>query len=73
MNHEHYEYIKATFDCGEISWEYKLNGSDIVGRGCDDQDPDDCMVYSDDDIKNLVRSHLCVEADDPVVIELEII
>ena len=71
-NPEHYEFIKATFDCGQISWQYKLNGSEIINRGSDDQDPDDCMDYSNDDIKDLVRSNLCVEDDDPVVIELEI-
>lgn len=68
---EHYEYVKAIFDCGSISWEYKLKGSDVVGRGCDDQDPEDCMDYSDDDIKQLVRDHLGIDPDDPVVISLE--
>ncbi|MCB1133319.1 MAG: hypothetical protein KDN05_19515 [Verrucomicrobiae bacterium] len=72
-NPEHYAYIKATFDCGEISWKYRLNGSEIVGRGCDDQDPEDCMDYSDEDIKELVRGQLCVAPDDPVVIEVEFI
>ena len=73
MNEEHYKYIKVLFDCGSISWEYQINGSDIVGRGQDDQDPDDCMDYSDDDIKQLVRGMLTVEDDDPVEIQLEVV
>ena len=69
----HYQYIRVKFDCGNLSWRYKLNDSEIEGYDRHDEAPDAMMDWSDEDIIYHVKNFLCVEDDDPVEIELEVI
>ena len=64
---EHYEFIKAFVEDGQLRWEYRVKGSAKVGRMSHDEDVSD---FSDKDIVSLTRNMLDVEDDDPVEIEV---
>lgn len=66
VNEDHYEYIRAEVDCGELVWKYKLNG----GRDQSLAHDEDVSDYSQDDIKRLTRQMIDVDDDDPVQIEV---
>ena len=65
---QHYAYITAEVDCGEVLFVYRLIGNEVEGTQLWDEDVSD---WSDDDIINLARQALDVEKDDPVQIKVE--
>ena len=65
---ESYEYIKAIVDCGSLRWEYRLNGSHVVGRMAHDED---VLAWSDKEIIDLTCSVLDCTKKDRSVISVE--
>jgi hypothetical protein len=68
-NPEHYKFIKAIVDCGELSWEYQLNrkGAPVVRMDHDES----VERWSDGDIIKLTKSMLSVDEDDPAKVKVE--
>ncbi len=67
LNPEHYQYLRAIVDGHSLHWEYRLNGRPVGAQGHDEP----VEGWTDDDIIRLTRATLCVEADDPVKIEVQ--
>jgi hypothetical protein len=55
---EKYEYIRAIVDCGELRWEYKMVGSEVIGRMAHDED---VSQWSDEEIIDVTCAMLDVE------------
>lgn len=64
---ERYEYVKATVDCGELSWKYKVVGMETTGSMRHDEDVSE---WSDDDIREVTAMMLDVPDDDRDKIEV---
>ena len=67
MDCERYEYVKATVCCGELTWKYKITGSDVLGSMGHDEDVSE---WSDREIINLTAAMLDVPKDNREVIEV---
>ena len=65
---ERYEYIKAIIDCGELSWEYRVDGAFTTGKMTHDESVDE---WSERDIIDLTCAMLEVSEDQRDIIEIE--
>lgn len=63
---EQYQFIKATVDCGELTWEYALEGRSPQ-RMIHDEDVDD---WTDEDIVDLTVDMLSVDPTQRGIIEV---
>lgn len=59
---ERYVYVRAIVDCGNLSWEYQLEGGPEKTESHDE----DIEHWTDDDIIKLTRSVLCMQPDEKV-------
>ena len=65
---EHYAWIKAVIDCGRLSWQYQVKG--LPTPGSQSYGDENVSHWSDKEIRDLTRNMLCVDEDDPVVIQI---
>jgi len=68
MSEERYEYVKAIIDCGELSWEYRVDGAFVTGCMSHDESVAD---WSEREIIDLTCSILEVSEDQRELIEVE--
>ncbi len=66
-NTEHYLYVIACVEDGNLRWKYRLNGSSVIGREKYDEDVSE---WSEVDIVSLTKSMLSIAADDPVQVQV---
>lgn len=61
MSNERYEWVKAIVCGDELRWEYKLEGSDMIGGQSHDEDVSD---WTEEEIKKLTCMSLELEERD---------
>lgn len=68
MSDERYEYVKAIIDCGELSWEYRIEGECTTGKMAHDESVEG---WSEREIINLTCSMLEIPDDQREMVEIE--
>jgi hypothetical protein len=66
---EHYEFITAKVDCGQLTYEYRLNRKSAPKQSI--VHDEDVESWSADEIKDMVKQFLSVEGNDPVEVIVE--
>jgi hypothetical protein len=66
-NPDHYEYIRATIEDGQLRWRYRLNNANVEGSDTHDED---VSSWTDREIIELTKTVMTIESDDPVKIEI---